>query len=127
MKFTSSIFTLALCTLFLTGCKETNSKAESQTNASDSVTIESKKTIATKPETASFTIDGMSCAIGCAKTIEKKLSSTEGVQDAKVDFDKKEATVNFDAAIISPEKIQEIVEKTADGKTYKVSDVKIKI
>lgn len=127
MKFTSSIFTLALCTLFLTGCKETNSKTESQTNASDSVTIESKKTIATKPETASFTIDGMSCAIGCAKTIEKKLSSTEGVQDAKVDFDKKEATVNFDAAIISPEKIQEIVEKTADGKTYKVSDVKIKV
>ena len=43
-----------------------------------------------------------------------------------IDFDKKEATVSFDAAVLSPEKISETVEATADGKTYKVSDVKIK-
>lgn len=125
MKFSSSIFTLALSTLLFMGCKETNSKAEETTSTSSATEIK-KNTIAAKPETASFTIDGMSCAIGCAKTIEKKLAATDGVQEAKVDFDKKEATVNFDAAVITPEKLQEIIEKAADGKTYKVSDVKIK-
>ena len=125
MKFSSSIFTLALSTLLFIGCKETNSKIEETTSTSSPTEIK-KNTIAAKPETASFTIDGMSCAIGCAKTIEKKLAATDGVKEAKVDFDKKEATVNFDAAVITPEKLQEIIEKAADGKTYTVSDVKIK-
>jgi len=40
-------------------------------------------------ETASFTISGMTCAIGCAKTIQDELSETDGVQKATVDFDKK--------------------------------------
>lgn len=125
MKFTSSIFTLALSTLLFIGCKESNSKAE-EANSTTSPTEIKKNTIAAKPETASFTIDGMSCAVGCAKTIEKKLAATNGVQEAKVDFDKKEATVNFDAAVITTEKLQEIIEKAADGKTYTVSDVKVK-
>jgi copper chaperone CopZ len=62
----------------------------------------------------------MTCAMGCAKTIEKKLADMEGVQKATVDFDKKEATVNFDAAILTPEKLYATVEATADGNTYKV-------
>ncbi|MGV9003016.1 heavy-metal-associated domain-containing protein [Flavobacterium sp.] len=125
MKFTSSILTLALSTLLFIGCKETNSKAEESKTITSTTEIK-KNIIAAKPETASFTIDGMSCAIGCAKTIEKKLAATQGVQEAKVDFDKKQATVNFDADVISPEKLQEIVEKAADGKTYTVSAIKIK-
>jgi mercuric ion binding protein len=126
MKFTSSILTLALSSVLFVGCKETNQKVELKENTS-SVTKEiNKKTIATKPQTATFKIDGMSCAIGCAKTIEKKLAATNGIQEAKVDFEKKEATVNFDADAISSEKIQEIVEKAADGKTYKVSNIKVK-
>lgn len=125
MKFTSSIFTLALSTLLFIGCKETDSKvAEGDTTIA--VVDAKTETIAAKPETASFSIDGMSCEIGCAKTIQKKLAATTGVQEAKVDFDAKEATVNFDAAVISTEKIQEIIEKAADGKTYTVSDVKVK-
>jgi periplasmic mercuric ion binding protein len=126
MKFTSSLFTLALSSLLFIGCKETNSKSEEIKNATTSTTETKKNVIAAKPETASFKIDGMSCAIGCAKTIEKKLNATNGVQEANVDFDKKEATVSFDAAVVTPEKLQEIVEKAADGKTYKVSDLKIK-
>ena len=128
MKFTSSIFTLALSSLLFIGCKESNSKAEEATSTTPTTTVteSNKEVVAAKPETASFNIEGMSCAVGCARTIEKKLASTEGIQEAKVDFDKKEATVNFDADVISPEKIQEIVEKAADGKTYKVSDIKVK-
>ena len=38
---------------------------------------------------AEFNIEGMTCAIGCAKTIEKKLAKMDGVKSAKVDFEKK--------------------------------------
>jgi copper chaperone CopZ len=76
-----------------------------------------------KLEKATFTIEGMTCAIGCAKTIEKELSETNGVQSASVDFDKKQAVVSFDSSIQSTASITKIVEATADGETYKVSNM----
>ncbi|WP_396155498.1 heavy-metal-associated domain-containing protein [Flavobacterium macrobrachii] len=105
-------------------CKETGNKP-SLSESTNAVSSTEKK-VAQKPETATLKIDGMTCSMGCAKTIERKLTEMDGVQEAKVDFDKKEATVSFDAAVLSPEKLSETVEATADGKTYKVSDVKIK-
>lgn len=36
---------------------------------------------------------------------------------------KKEATVSFDSSIQNPESITKIVEATADGETYKVSNM----
>ncbi len=122
MNFVKSITTLAFCSLLFVSCKETGSKpTETQKEVASA-----EKKVAEKPETATFKIDGMTCSMGCAKTIERKLTETEGIQEAKVDFDKKEATVNFDAAVVTPEKITQTVEATADGKTYKVSDIKIK-
>jgi Cu+-exporting ATPase len=79
---------------------------------------------AVKPETATFKIEGMTCAIGCAKTIQEKLAATDGVQKASVDFDKKTATVEFDATKLTPAKLLEAIETTGDGKTYKVSNMK---
>jgi copper chaperone CopZ len=64
--------------------------------------------------------------MGCAKTIETKLSKMDGVQKATVDFDKKQATIDFDAAVLTSEKIAKAVESTADGETYKVLDMKTK-
>ncbi len=77
-----------------------------------------------KAETTSFNVEGMTCAMGCAKTIENKLTNLDGVQKASVDFDKKTATIQYDASIQTPEKLVETVEAVADGKTYKVSNVK---
>ena len=62
----------------------------------------------------------MTCAMGCAKTIEEELANLDGVDKATVDFDKKEATVEFDRAVLTPEKIFSSVEATGDGTTYKV-------
>ena len=106
----------------LTGCKDTASKPATGTEAK----AEKNEAVALKPETASFKIDGMTCAIGCAGTIQRKLSEMNGVQKATVDFDKKEATVEFDAAVLSPEKLIKAVETTGDGETYKVSEMKTK-
>lgn len=122
MKFSNSIIVIALATLLIVSCKNNNSKSDEIATKSDA-----KKEIAAavKPETASFTIDGMTCPEGCAKTIEKSLSEMDGVQNAKVDFDKKLATVNFDLDKLKSEEIVKAVEAIGDGQSYKVSNVKI--
>jgi Cu+-exporting ATPase len=122
MKFSNSIIVIALATLLIVSCKNNNSKSDETATKSDA-----KKEIAAavKPETASFTIDGMTCPEGCAKTIEKSLSEMDGVQNAKVDFDKKLATVNFDLEKLKSKDIVKAVEAIGDGQSYKVSNVKI--
>ena len=72
-----------------------------------------------------YQLEGMSCAIGCAQTIQEKLTNLEGVQTATVDFDKKWATVTFDKTLQNPENITKVVQATGDGKTYKVSNMKL--
>ena len=72
---------------------------------------------------ADFEIEGMSCAIGCAAVIEKKLASLDGVKEAKVDFDSKKAEVIYDDAKQNATTLQETVEKVADGETYKVKNI----
>jgi len=120
MKFTQSLFALALSAALFTSCKQTASAPKTEAAVAST---EKTNTPAVKPETASFKIEGMSCAIGCAKTIEKELSEMDGVQKASVDFDSKKAVIEFDATKQTPENFVKVVEATADGKTYKVSDV----
>ncbi len=120
MNFSKSLMFIALAGVMFTSCKETAS--ENLADAEDAVVVE--KTVALQPETASFSIEGMSCAVGCAATIEKKLAKMDGVQHATVDFDTKTAKVEFDASKLTTENLVEAVETAADGKTYKVADVK---
>ena len=47
-------------------------------------------------KTAQLSIEGMSCAHSCAPTIQEKISSVEGVKEAKVSFETKQADVTFD-------------------------------
>lgn len=107
------------CILFFS-CKKTEEKVTTDSDIS-------KKEIITivKPETATFSIEGMTCAIGCAKTIEEKLAAMDGVQKATVDFDKKTATVAFDVSKQTLDELLNAVETTGDGKTYVVSNMKL--
>jgi copper chaperone CopZ len=123
MNFTKSLLAFGLASTLLFSCKDTASKP---ITGSDETNTKKEVAVAAKPETASFKIDGMTCAMGCAKTIESKLSKMNGVQKATVDFDKKQATVEFDAALITPEKLTKTVESTGDGETYKVSGMQTK-
>lgn len=121
MNLTKSLFALALAGVLFAGCKQT-AKEPAEEKPND--TAAKTEAPAGKMETASFTIDGMTCEIGCAKTIERKLAGMDGVSNATVDFKNKTATVEFDSAKQTPEKIVEAVEAVADGKTYKVSNLK---
>lgn len=123
MNFTKSLLTFGLASTLLFSCKDTASKAVAGTEETNT---KKEVAVAAKPETASFKIEGMTCAMGCAKTIESKLSKLDGVQKATVDYDKKEATVEYDAAVLTPEKLTKAIEATGDGETYKVSEMKTK-
>lgn len=105
---------IATSSIFVS-CKKENTISEVKTTETKEIA---------KAETTSFEIEGMTCAVGCAKVIESKIAGLEGVQKATIDFEKKTATIEYNAAIQSPEKIVETVEAIADGKTYKVVNVK---
>ena len=44
----------------------------------------------------------MTCEMGCAKTIQKKLAGMEGVKSATVDFKNEMAMVEYDVAKVQP-------------------------
>lgn len=125
MNFPKSFLALTLTTLLITSCKETSTEAKDESITEAAVTTKKQAINPDKLETASFNIEGMTCAMGCAKTIEKELAEMEGVQEATVDFEKKTATVAFDSTLQSPESLSKTVEGTADGQTYKVSNIKV--
>jgi len=124
MNIIKQISLLALGAILMTGCKDTskdgNIETETTTDTTATDTTMVKETAANL-EKASFKIEGMSCAIGCAKVIESKLAGLDGVENATVNFDTKEATVSFDPAKQNKEKLVKTVEGIADG-AYKVSD-----
>ncbi|TWO32115.1 heavy-metal-associated domain-containing protein [Seonamhaeicola sediminis] len=120
MNTLKNTLVLVILVLFAFSCKN---KVEAEVKTVE-VSSEAKKTIdpnATFAK-AEFTIDGMTCEIGCAKTIEKKIANMEGVKSAKVDFDKKLAMVEYNEAKVTPTSLEETVTNVAD--VYKVSDMK---
>lgn len=120
MKNLKNIGLALLMTLSLTSCKQENKEVAVEETKKE---IVSEADLA-KMQTASFTIDGMTCAMGCAKTIENKLAEQEGVGQAVVDFDTKIATVKFDAEKQSLESLTKTIEGVAGGDSYKVTESK---
>lgn len=121
MFLKKSILTVLVTSTLILSCKEKTTENDA---VNENATIVKKEIKAENLQKTSLTIEGMTCAIGCAKTIEEELSGLEGVQKATVDFDKKLATVSFDKTIQTTESLTKVVEKTGDGKTYTVSNKK---
>jgi periplasmic mercuric ion binding protein len=124
MNYTKSILILFVASLLIVGCKEKTAEKVTVVTTEKVVPKIKKEIPVANVQTASFNIEGMTCAIGCAKTIEEELSGLDGVQKATVDFDKKLATVTFDKTVQTPEKLTKVVQATGDGKTYKVANMK---
>ena len=70
---------------------------------------------------AKLSIEGMTCAIGCAVTIEKKLQRTSGIVSAKVDFESNTGWVTYDATMLNLDGISSVVKST--GASYSVSKI----
>ena len=115
---------LTLLILFtISACKQPQPKVitVATENTTNDKNIENKNTNAsyTKSE---FNIEGMTCAMGCAKTIENKLANTNGVKAVIVDFEKTLATIEFDPTLINEALISETVSKV--GAVYTVKNFK---
>ena len=70
---------------------------------------------------AKLSIEGMTCAIGCAATIEKRLQKTSGIVSAKVDFETNTGWVTYDATMLNLDGISSVVKST--GASYSVSKI----
>ncbi|HMQ43443.1 MAG TPA: heavy metal-associated domain-containing protein [Mariniflexile sp.] len=121
MNVPKNILIVSLMALYVMNCKNDAKQPEVKT-----VETATEASATTNPNAtyakAEFKIDGMTCAVGCAATIEKKMAKMDGVKWAKVDFDKKLAMVEYDIAKVSPTNLVETVAKVGDA--YKVSDMK---
>jgi copper chaperone CopZ len=106
MKTKKILFSVAIALFILTGCK---SEAK-------------KETLPVNKQNVSLAISGMTCEIGCAKTIQSKLSKKEGVLNAKVIFKDSIANVEFDANTTSKKDLIAFVDGIAGGELYKASE-----
>lgn len=105
MKFKNILsITLVICFVAI-GCKKETKKEVSK-------------------EKISLAISGMTCEIGCAKTIQSKLSKKEGVLNASVVFTDSIANIDFDANLTSPKELISFIDNIAGGEMYKASKIK---
>lgn len=120
MKPYKAILSVLILVMSIVGCKNANAP-EIKT-----ITTTASKTKAKDPNAtyakAQFTVNGMTCAVGCAATIEKRIANMDGVTFAKVDFDKKLAMVEYDTAKVTPNTLKTTVTNVA--KIYEVTDMK---
>ena len=116
MKKELLVLTLQLS--FLVACKNGNTD-KIVTVSVDAVTQHISPKVLQEKAYAKLSIDGMTCALGCAGTIEKNLNQTAGVASATVDFESHTAWVIYDAKAMGLKEIREVVEAT--GEAYSVT------
>lgn len=82
-----------------------------------------KQEVAANYKTIEVEIEGMTCEIGCAKTIESKLSKTKGVTYSKVNFEEKVGQFTFDENKISQDDIAKKIAGIGGGALYKATKI----
>ena len=65
-------------------------------------------------------IEGMTCAMGCARAIETELKNVDGVSNALVDFESATASIEFNPNIVSEAGLLAFVNDFKDG-SYKAT------
>ncbi|MDB4297655.1 cation transporter [Flavobacteriaceae bacterium] len=112
MKFIKYTLVLLFSAGMLIACKGNETSKEVKSANTSSIA---------KLETVSVDIKGMTCAIGCAKTIESKLLHLEGITESKVDFESGKGSFTYDANTTSKDAIVSKINGLLDGKTYSAS------
>jgi Cu+-exporting ATPase len=123
MKTLKNILRIVVLALVIVSCKNNNEpevkNIEVEVSEKESASKLDPNAAYAKVE---FNIKGMTCAMGCAKAIEKKMAKMDGVKMAKVDFEKELAMVEFDEARVTPNSLKEAVAKVSD--IYEVEEIK---
>ncbi|OGS69425.1 MAG: hypothetical protein A3F91_01565 [Flavobacteria bacterium RIFCSPLOWO2_12_FULL_35_11] len=114
MKTAISILAMAFV---LFSCNESNKGTPVEKSGIE------KQEVAANYKSIEVEIEGMTCEIGCAKTIESKLSKTEGVKYSKVNFEAKVGQFTYDENKISKEDIAKKIAGIGGGDLYKATKI----
>lgn len=112
--------------VLILNCKQ-NKEAEiiSVETANSQIHNETPQTEGLNYVTATFTIKGMSCEMGCARAIENKLSKLDGMSKANVNFQDEVATVKFDGDKINETLLVSTVTSVSQTLSFSVEDFKM--
>jgi Cu+-exporting ATPase len=113
MVFLKNILSVTFILIILSSCIN-DKKAEIKTINLSSEKISQKLDPDAIYSKAEFNIKGMTCEMGCAKTIEKKLAKMDGMKSAVVDFKNEMASVEFDVAKLNHSSITKAVNQVSD-------------
>ena len=122
MNTLKNILALVMVMALMVSCKNETNPEIKTVEADVAVKTEKVLNLDANFVKSEFTIDGMTCEIGCAKLIEKNINKMDGVKSAKVDFNNKLAMVEYDEAMVNHTSLEATVTKSAD--VYKVSEMK---
>ena len=126
MKTLKITLQLALLLALNQGCKEKpTAKIILVETAASQSNNKSSKTETSNATSARFTIKGMSCEIGCARAIEKKLYKLDGMYKADVNFQKEMATVKYDSNKIDEALLISTITSGSQTPNYSVEEFKI--
>ena len=97
----------------LASCSETTAQS---TNTTQEVV---------KSSAMKMSINGMTCAMGCAKAIETELKNVAGVSNAVVDFESAIASIEFNSNLVSEAGLVDFVNDYRNG-SFKASAIAAK-
>jgi len=113
--FMKNLIVIIALTFICSSCNEIKKEKEiKKTEVNTEEVAENFKSIEVE-------IKGMTCEIGCARTIQSKLSKMEGVTFSKVDFESKKGQFTYDANKISQNDIVKKINGIAGGDLYSVT------
>jgi len=106
------IFSLLIISCLFVSCNENKKESVIEKNEV------SKQEIAASLKSIEVEIEGMTCEIGCARTIQSKLSKVEGVTYSKVSFEAKKGLFTYDANKLSKQDVLNKINGIAGGDLY---------
>lgn len=109
------VFSLGL----VVSCNSSNSNSSAE---SEVVEMEKKELLAENKEAVDMKVEGMVCAMGCAKYIEDKVAALDGVVLSEVNFEEGLAHFEYDKTVTSPEDLEKFIADIHDGQ-YKAEVV----
>ena len=106
----SVLFALAICVSLLVFESCESAKEESAEGVKTEVLAENKESVQMK-------VDGMVCAMGCAKYIQEQVADLNGVVASNVNFEEGSAVFEFDKSVLSATEIEQIRQVRAKSHT----------
>ena len=116
---------IAISILAITSCNSPVVKEIPVSEAKTEVKVK-KDLLAENKAEVEMNVEGMVCAMGCAKFIEDKVADLNGIVLSQVDFENGKAKFEFDKTELTAQEIEEYINNIHDGQ-YKAKIASSKV